>query len=195
MARIPAWRRYAPFFGVDVRRDVDEELRFHLEEKTRALIEEGLPPERAHVEALRQFGEVSDVRRQCESWAQAHARTVARRRHFIGWRQDLIYAARTLRRTPLVTAVAILSIALGIGANTAIFTLLDQVLLRKLPVADPDRLVRVFTEGFYTAARTAPGASSRIRCSSVSATTTRSSTASSPCFPSTLPSAPAGPRR
>ena len=54
-----------------------------------------------------------------------------------------------LRKTPLISAVAIFSIALGIGANTAIFTLLDQVLFRKLPVPEPDRIVRVSTEGFY----------------------------------------------
>ena len=54
-----------------------------------------------------------------------------------------------LRRTPLVSCVAIVSIALGVGANTAIFTLLDQVLLRLLPVPAPERIVRVNSEGFY----------------------------------------------
>ena len=58
MARTPAWRRYARFFGVDVRRDVDEELRFHLDEKTQALIADGLSPDEARAEALRQFGAV-----------------------------------------------------------------------------------------------------------------------------------------
>ncbi len=79
MARTPAWRRYARFFGVDVRRDVDEELRFHLDEKTRALIAEGLPPPEARAEALRQFGAVSDVRALCETWGTADARRAERR--------------------------------------------------------------------------------------------------------------------
>src|SRR5579872_6903462 len=57
---------------------------------------------------------------------------------------DLRYALRGLRRSPLFSIVAVLSLALGIGANTAIFTLLDQVLLRKLPVKEPDRLVMVY---------------------------------------------------
>jgi putative ABC transport system permease protein len=60
---------------------------------------------------------------------------------------DLRYAMRTLGRSPLFAAVAILSLALGIGANTAIFTLMDQILLRKLPIRDPDSLVMLYQEG------------------------------------------------
>src|SRR5262245_28376877 len=60
---------------------------------------------------------------------------------------NLRYAFRGLRRSPLFASVAILSLALGIGANTAIFTLIDQILLRKLPVSDPDRLVMVYQQG------------------------------------------------
>ncbi len=60
---------------------------------------------------------------------------------------DLRYALRGLRRSPLFATVAVLSLALGIGANTAIFTLLDQVLLRKLPVKDPNRIVMVYQQG------------------------------------------------
>src|SRR6186997_3278580 len=57
---------------------------------------------------------------------------------------NLRYALRGLRRSPLFASVAILSLALGIGANTAIFTLIDQILLRKLPVASPDQLVMIY---------------------------------------------------
>jgi predicted permease len=149
MARTPAWRRYARFFGVDVRRDVDEELRFHLEAKTQALIDDGLPPAEARTEALRQFGAVSEVRALCETLGTAEVRRGERRLYLTGWGQDLRYALRMLRRTPLVSCVAILSIALGVGANTAIFTLLDQVLLRRLPVPAPERVVRVQSDGFY----------------------------------------------
>src|SRR6266542_5221479 len=62
---------------------------------------------------------------------------------------DLRLALRGLRRSPLFASVAILSLALGIGANTAIFTLMDQVLLRKLPIAAPDRLVMLFQSGMH----------------------------------------------
>ena len=149
MARPPAWRRYARLFGVDVRRDVDDELRFHLEAKTQALIDGGLPPADARAEALRQFGAVSEVRALCETLGTAEVRRGERRLYLTGWGQDLRYAVRMLRRTPLVSCVAILSIALGVGANTAIFTLFDQVLLRMLPVPAPERIVRLNNEGFY----------------------------------------------
>jgi putative ABC transport system permease protein len=149
MERIPAWRRYARFFGVDVARDVDEELRFHLEEKTRDLIDRGMNPEAARLEALRQFGAIKRVRQQCRELGESRMRTIERRQYWNGWWQDLRYAIRTLRKAPIVTAVAVLSIALGVGANTAIFSLFDQVLLRKLAVADPDCIVRVSTQGFY----------------------------------------------
>src|SRR5580700_2588505 len=62
---------------------------------------------------------------------------------------DLRFALRALRRSPLFSTVAILSIALGIGSNTAIFTLLDQILLRQLPVKDPDKLVMLYQRGAH----------------------------------------------
>ena len=62
MKNVPTWRRYARLFGVDVRSDVDDELRFHLEEKTRDLIAKGLTPDAARAEAQRQFGDSAEVR-------------------------------------------------------------------------------------------------------------------------------------
>jgi hypothetical protein len=62
---------------------------------------------------------------------------------------DLRFALRAMRRSPLFSAVAILSLALGIGANTAIFTLMDQIMLRQLPVKDPDQLVMLFQRGAH----------------------------------------------
>ncbi|HYI95234.1 MAG TPA: hypothetical protein VEX68_16965, partial [Bryobacteraceae bacterium] len=64
-----------------------------------------------------------------------------------GFTSDLKYAARALTRTPMLTTVAVLSLALGIGANTAIFTLLDQLLLRLLPVKQPEQLVMIWSTG------------------------------------------------
>jgi predicted permease len=157
MSRTPAWRRYARFFGVDVRSDVDEELRFHLEEKTRDLIAGGLAPDAARAEAQRQFGDTAEVRQLCQTLGASRERSLARRDYWSGWAHDVRYAGRMLRKTPLVSTVAILSIALGIGANTAIFTLLDQILFRKLPVLEPDRIVRVSTEGFYYGASIGDG--------------------------------------
>ena len=65
---------------------------------------------------------------------------------------DLRLALRGLRRSPLFAAVAIASLALGIGANTAIFTLIDQILLRKLPVSNPEQLVMLYQQGSHMAA-------------------------------------------
>src|SRR3982074_1993959 len=62
---------------------------------------------------------------------------------------DLRYALRTLKRSPLFATVAILSLALGIGANAAIFTLIDQILLRKLPITAPDQLVMLYQRGSH----------------------------------------------
>ena len=69
---------------------------------------------------------------------------------------DLRLALRGLRRSPLFAAVAILSLALGIGANTAIFTLIDQILLRKLPVKDPEQLVMLFQQGSHNGSNMGP---------------------------------------
>jgi len=69
---------------------------------------------------------------------------------------DLEFALRTLRRSPLFTLIAVLSLALGIGANTAIFSLLDQLLLQRLPVKDPDSLVILFRRSFTASRRTTP---------------------------------------
>src|SRR3954471_2935976 len=73
---------------------------------------------------------------------------------------DVRLAIRGFRRNPLFSAVAILSLAFGIGANSAIFTLLDQVLLRKLPVANPDQLVMLYQEGANNGSNMGPRAHS-----------------------------------
>ena len=69
---------------------------------------------------------------------------------------DLKFALRTLRRSPLFTSIAILSLALGIGANTAIFTLMDQLLLRVLPIKDPGTLVMLYQEGPHMGSNSGP---------------------------------------
>ena len=92
---------------------------------------------------------------------------------------DLRVALCTFRRNPGFTAIAVLSIALGIGANTAIFTLVDQVLLRLLPVKKPQQLVHVHRMATSTAATGAMAPSSRTPCTRRSAIRTRSSRACS----------------
>ena len=88
--------------------------------------------------------------------------------------QDLRYAFRTLRKSPLFSAVAVLSLALGIGANTAIFTLIYQLILRPLPVKDPAQLVMLAGRGRHYGGNNGP-TSSPIPCTRTSGIKTRSS--------------------
>jgi hypothetical protein len=114
-------------------RDLNEELQHHIELKTREYIEAGMSREEARYEALREFGGVEQKKEEC--------RDADRLRWVEDLFQDLRYGLRQLRRNPGFTAVAVITLALGIGANTAIFTLLDAVMLKSLPVTNPQQLV------------------------------------------------------
>ncbi len=115
--------------------DIDEEIRSHLEMEERENLESGMAPDEAHYAALRRFGNVTLVQeRSREMWGWNSVETLG---------QDLRYGLRQLRKNPGFTAVAILTLALGIGANTAIFSLIDAVMLRMLPVQRPDELRQV----------------------------------------------------
>jgi predicted permease len=112
---------------------LDEEIRQHIETETQENIERGMSPEEARYAALRKFGNVTRVKEETgEVWR------VIWIEEFL---QDVRYGFRALRNSPGFAAVAILTLALGIGANTAIFSLLDAVMLRSLPVTNPSELV------------------------------------------------------
>jgi predicted permease len=121
--------------------DVDDELTFHLEMRTRQLVQSGWSPDEAREEARRRFGDLHDVRETCVTYDEERIRAMNRISLLNDFRQDLSWSVRMLRRTPAVSLVVILTLALGIGANTAIFSLVNAVLLRKLNVAAPDELM------------------------------------------------------
>jgi putative ABC transport system permease protein len=118
-----------------VEAELAAELRFHLDQQIEENIASGMSPDEARQAALRAFGGVAQIQERC--------REMRGNRWIEQLIQDLGYAVRTFRRSPTFTLVAVLSLALGIGANTAIFSLIHALLLRSLPVHDPARLVAV----------------------------------------------------
>jgi len=126
-----------------IERAVDEELAFHVQMRVERLVAAGFSPDAARREALRQFGDPTPVRRDCVTLDEERLRLMQRATFFADFRQDLTYAVRALTRAPAFAAVVIASLAIGIGANSAIFTLVDAVLLRMLPVVDAARLFTI----------------------------------------------------
>ncbi len=144
---------------MSLERDIQDEIRFHIEMRTRANIEGGMSPEEALRDAQRRFGDPEEVRRAGERYLRGLGSGVGSSRppgdisrssrgltaRLRGWassiRQDLVMGIRTLVRRPLITGAALLSLALGIGANTANFSTVYGVLFRDLPFEKADGLV------------------------------------------------------
>ena len=113
--------------------DLDDDIRDHLERETLDNIERGMMPEEARHAALRKFGNIARVKEDTRAvWSPAWLEQLA---------QDGRYAIRTLRHDPLFAVVILLTLAFGIGVNTAIFSVINTVMLRPVAYPNPERLV------------------------------------------------------
>ncbi|HEX5438799.1 MAG TPA: ABC transporter permease [Gemmatimonadaceae bacterium] len=139
----PLWHRYLRFWRSDPRADLDDELAFHVQARIDEYIATGMNPEQARAEAEHRLGDLARVRVECSKIDQDFARRRSMSDIMRGVITDLRVALRQLRRERAITAAAGLCLVLGIGANTAIFSVVDAVLFRPLPFRDANRLVLV----------------------------------------------------
>jgi predicted permease len=126
-----SWRRW--FSRKKWEREMNDELRFHIEKQTAANVAAGMPLEEARRKATLQFGAVEGVKENCHEERRGH--------WFETLWADLRYGLRTLRKNPGFSAVAILTLALGIGASTAVFSVVNAILLKPLPYPHAERIV------------------------------------------------------
>jgi hypothetical protein len=157
------WRHRLPLsWRETVRRkkteqELDEELAFHVEMQAAANQSRGMNEDEARYAALRQFDGLEQRKEECRD-----ARKMNRMDELVG---DMTYALRMLRKRPAFTAIAVLSLAIGIGASTALFSVVDAVVLHPVPLAEADRLVSIAnskTGSHRTAIRPAPTIGERL---------------------------------
>ncbi len=140
----PIWRRYARFFRPDPQADIDEEMRFHIEERARELVSQGIDRETAARRAREEFGNAARARAECQEIRATETTRAARTRVWTDLGRDLRYAARSIARRPGHAALVTITLALGLGATTAILSVVNGVLLRPLPYDAPERLTWIY---------------------------------------------------
>jgi putative ABC transport system permease protein len=136
-------KRIKRFVRGAVDEEVDDELAFHVEMTTRELVTSGMSEAQARAEALERFGDAASVGDQCRRYGRERDRLANRAEYLAELRQDIAFAARQLLKTPGFTAVAVVTLALGIGATATMFSALDAVVLRALPFPNASRIVAI----------------------------------------------------
>lgn len=139
------WRGRRTPFDRTPEAEVDDEIRFHVEERVRDYIARGMDPAAAKAAALERLGDLGAVRSECTQLLEEDRVAEARRDWFDDLRQDLRFGVRSAMRARLFSLLAIGTLALGIGANAAVFGVVKSVLLNALPFGDADRLVRIYS--------------------------------------------------
>jgi putative ABC transport system permease protein len=135
----------SPLWRASVNDEVDAELAFHVEMRTRELIERGMDPAAARAAAVARFGDFQAVNDECRDIGNSREREMRRTEYVGELLHDARFAIRQLARTPLFTAIAIATLALGVGATTAIFSAVEAVVLRPFPFPRPGELTFLFT--------------------------------------------------
>ncbi len=136
---------------VPLDQEFDEEIALHLEMRTRELIDSGLQPAEARAQAIKKMGDVKRLKQACVDLGRKRDREMSIALWLEELREDIKFAFRQLRAAPAFTLVATLTLALGIGANSAIFALVDATLLRPLPYGDAEQLVTIWEKSSATA--------------------------------------------